>query len=284
MAGAVFSTLLQLPGYLMRKKALDIRPEPGIRIISCNVRYLNFEDQGNRSWFCRADKLLGAVAREAPGIIGFQEVTRWQYRYLVDTLPGYDSVITYRDDTRWAEGCPVFYHKSLYTLVDKGSFWLSETPEVMSRDWGAGCYRVCSYVILREKASGKDFVVFNTHLDHASDEARIGGIRVVMDKITRFGGLPSVIMGDFNAEEGSATYENVTGHFHDARYAAENTDPTGTFHGWGQLESVRIDYFMLSKTGFRIHRYGVVDVARNGVYASDHSPIRLDVTLTETIP
>lgn len=68
-------------------------------------------------------------------------------------MVGFDSIITYREDTINAEGCPIFYQTDLYTLIDKGSFWLSETPEVMSKDWGAAHYRICSYVILKEKST-----------------------------------------------------------------------------------------------------------------------------------
>ena len=272
------------PGYLIKKRPVTITPADNgeIRIMSCNVRYLELRDIGKKSWFFRADKLVADIARQAPGVIGFQEVTKWQYQYLVDTLPGYDSVITYRDNEKRSEGCPVFYNTALYALVDKGSFWLSQTPEVMSKDWGACCYRVCSYVILTDRTSGKDFVVFNTHLDHASDEARINGIRVVLDKITRFGDLPAVIMGDFNAEEGSVTYDKVTENFLDARYEAEKTTGVGTFHAWGQIEGGwRIDYFVLSRTGFRVLRYDVVDIVHGGVYVSDHYPIVLDVILNQ---
>ena len=271
-----------LPMYLSRKEPLAIAPaENGqIRMMSCNVRYMALSDLGEKSWFYRADKLLGIIAEDAPGIIGFQEVTPWQYDYLTDTLQGYDSVLTYRDNTIRPEACPIFYNTALYTLVDKGSFWLSETPEVMSKDWGAAWYRVCNYVILTDNATGQNFVVFNTHLDHVSDEARINGIKVVLDKIAQFGGLPSVIMGDFNAEEGSETYINVTENFLDARYETDNTTGTGTFQRWGEIEGgERIDYFMISKEGFRVQRYAVVDIVHDGAYMSDHSPIVLDVTL-----
>lgn len=284
VCGSIFCCLAlgHLPGYLIKKHKVTIIPADNgkIRIMSCNVRYLKILDFGKKSWFWRADKLLDDIAQQAPGIIGFQEVTKWQYDYLVDTMPGYDSVITYRDDTNRSEGCPVFYSTSLYTLVDKGSFWLSETPDVMSKDWGSGCYRVCSYVILTDNNSGKNFVVFNTHLDHVSDEARINGIHVVLEKIAAFGDLPSVIMGDFNAEEGSVTYNNVTENFLDARYETANTTDMGTFQNWGQIEGGRrIDYFMISKTGFNVLRYDVVDIVHGGAYVSDHSPIVLDLTL-----
>lgn len=269
-----------LPRYLMHSKALSIAPDPDrITMMSCNVRCISPLDLGHQSWFFRAELLMNDIKAQAPGIIGFQEVTVWQYDYLVSGLPEYDSIITYRDSSFNAEGCPVFYHRDLYDLVDKGSFWLSETPEVMSKDWGAACYRICSYVILTEKSSGKDFVVFNTHLDHVSDEARIKGIGVVLDKISKFGGLPAVIMGDYNAQEGSETYESVTQYFTDACHAAGVT-PSYTYQNWGALDSAkRIDYFMISRTGFTVLDYAVVPAVHDGVYASDHCPIVVVLTL-----
>lgn len=269
------------PHYLMNSKTLTISPgAESITMMSCNVRCLSPLDLGQKSWFYRADLLMEDIASQAPGIIGFQEATVWQYDYLVETLAQYDSVITYRDDSVIAEGCPIFYHKDLYDLVDKGSFWLSETPEVMSKDWGAAHYRICSYVILTEKSSGNEFVVFNTHLDHVSDEARIKGIGVVLDKIAAFGGLPSVIMGDFNAEEGSETYHAVTEHFQDARYIAVETMDSHTYQNWGNMEKAcRIDYFMLSKEGFVVHSYQALTEPYDGIYSSDHSPIVLKVSL-----
>ena len=269
-----------LPRYLMHSKALSIAPDPDrITMMSCNVRCISPLDLGYQSWFFRAELLMNDIKAQAPGIIGFQEVTVWQYDYLVSGLPEYDSIITYRDSSFNAEGCPVFYHRDLYDLVDKGSFWLSETPEVMSKDWGAACYRICSYVILTEKSSGKDFVVFNTHLDHVSDEARIKGIGVVLDKISQFGGLPAVIMGDYNAQEGSETYESVTQYFTDACHAAGVT-PGYTYQNWGDMDSAkRIDYFMISRTGFTVLDYAVVPAVHDGVYASDHCPIVTALTL-----
>ena len=262
------------PHYLTNSNPLSVIPDRNcITMVSCNVRCLSPLDLGTKSWFFRANLLLDDVTAQAPGIIGFQEATVWQYDYLVSSLPEYDSVITYRDDSVIAEGCPIFFHKELYDLVDKGSFWLSETPEVMSKDWGAAHYRICSYVILTEKASGKDFVVFNTHLDHVSDEARIKGIGVVLDKIAQFGGLPAVIMGDFNAQEGSETYESVTQHFTDACHAAGVT-PSYTYQNWGNLDSAkRLDYFMVSQSGFAVESYAVIPAVHDGVYASDHCPI-----------
>ena len=270
------------PGYLSKKEAVTMTPEDGIiTMMSCNVRCLTPMDLGKKSWFYRADLLVDHIAAQAPGIIGFQEATQWQYQYLVDVFTGYDSVIDYRDNSVASEGCPIFYNTSLYSLKEKDSFWLSETPEVMSKDWGAAHYRICSYVILTDNNSGKDFVVFNTHLDHVSDEARIKGIAVVLDKIAQFGGLPAVIMGDFNALEGSETYNSATKHFLDAQYAAAETMEGHTYQNWGNTEKFkRLDYFMISQTGWNPLRYAIVQPVTDGVYVSDHCPIVLEMTLT----
>ena len=276
------NTFMYYPHYVKNKESvsIDVDTASGIKMMSYNLRCISPTDWGKKAWFYRADLIVDDIQAEAPGIIGFQEATKWHYSYLTETLTEYDSVITYRDEAFNSEGCPIFYNKSLYTLVDKGSFWLSETPDVMSKSWGAQFNRVCSYVILNDKESGKDFVVFNTHLSHVSDEARINGIKVVLDKIAQFGSLPSVIMGDFNALEGSETYKSVTENFLDAKYQTENTSDSHTYQNWGNEEKFqRIDYFMISKTGIKVRRYNVLSAIHDGVYSSDHCPIILEIEL-----
>lgn len=275
-----------LPHFWINKEKveLDTTETDEITIMSSNVRCFSPTDFFKKSWFYRADLVRDDINEVKPDIIGFQEVTWMHYGYLQDILEGYDSVITYRDDFILSEGCPIFYRIDKFTLVNKGSFWLSETPEVMSKDWGAACYRVCSYVILKENKSNKELVVFNTHLDHVSDEARINGINVVLDKIKEFGGKPSIIMGDFNAKVGSATINAAYESFNDAHNEADVNLQEGqkeaTYQNWGEKpNNKRIDYFMVSKTGIDVKTYDVLDRTHDGVYASDHYPIYIEIKL-----
>ncbi len=262
------------PHYKKMKKEIEIQDiyrENELRVMSCNVRCISPTDLGKKSWFYRADLIMQGIQKEQPGVIGFQEVTKWHYSYLCDTLAIYDSVITYRDDAFNSEGCPIFYRSDIYTLIEKGSFWLSETPDVMSKSWGAQFNRVCSYVILKDNATETEFVVFNTHLSHVSDEARINGIQVVLDKIKEFGSLPAVLMGDLNAEEDSETYKSATVNFLDTKYQTENTMTSCTYQNWGkQLDKNCIDYILVSKTGFKTNSYKVLTETYDGVYPSDH--------------
>lgn len=270
------------PHYKEMKKEIAIQEiyrENELRVMSCNVRCISPTDFGKKSWFYRADLIMQGIEKEQPSVIGFQEATKWQYSYLCDTLSSYDSVITYRDDAFNSEGCPIFYRSDMYTLIDKGSFWLSETPDVMSKSWGAQFNRVCSYVILKDNATGTEFVVFNTHLSHVSDEARINGIQVVLDKIAEFGSKPAVLMGDLNAKEDSETYKSATNNFYDAKYQTENTMTSCTYQDWGeQLDRECIDYVMISKQGLKVNSYKVVTDTYEGVYSSDHFPLSVSIS------
>lgn len=270
------------PHYKEMKKEIAIQEiyrENELRVMSCNVRCISPTDFGKKSWYYRADLIMQGIEKEQPSVIGFQEATKWQYSYLCDTLSSYDSVITYRDDAFNSEGCPIFYRSDMYTLIDKGSFWLSETPDVMSKSWGAQFNRVCSYVILKDNATGTEFVVFNTHLSHISDEARINGIQVVLDKIAEFGSKPAVLMGDLNAKEDSETYKSATNNFYDAKYQTENTMTSCTYQDWGeQLDRECIDYVMISKQGLKVNSYKVVTDTYDGVYSSDHFPLSVSIS------
>lgn len=272
------------PHYYKNKRQIEMTEVSDvneIKVMSYNIRCHAPDDFGHKNWFYRANLVVDTIEKAQPGIIGFQEVNSWQYDYLCESMPVYDSIITYRDDIPvYSEGCPVFFRTDLYTLVDKGSFWLSETPDVMSKDWGAACYRICSYAILKDNATEKEFVVFNTHLDHVSDEARINGIQVVLDKIKEFGSIPAVLMGDLNAEESSETYLSATDDFYDVKYQTENTMTSCTYQDWGTaLDRNCIDYIMISKGDFNVNSYEVITDTYDGVYTSDHFPLTATITL-----
>lgn len=254
-----------------------------VKIMSTNLRCSTSFDKGNRAWRYRKKLIAKIIRQTKPTIIGMQEVTPQQYEDCKALLKNYQSEIVYRDDSDRTEGCPIFYRTDLYTLIDKGAFWLSETPEVMSRDWESAYYRICSYVVLRDNLTCKEFSVFNTHLDNISETANINGMNVIINKIHSIGDYPTIIMGDFNTTENSQTYLNVTETFLDVKYQVENEYRNcATYHNWGQdLNSPAIDYFMITKTGFTVDGYEVITNTYNGDYPSDHFPIVTTLTLAD---
>ena len=274
--------LFYLPRYLLSDVEVTPSAEQSdtMTIMSTNVRCYNPLDFFKQSWFYRADLIAEDINSVGPDIIGFQEATFMHYSYLQEIMKGYDSEMAYRDDFILSEGCPIFYRTDKFEKITSGSFWLSETPEKMSKDWGSEHYRICVYVVLKDKASGKEFAVFNTHLDHTSDLARINGIKVVLDKISELGDIPAYLMGDLNAKENSETIKSTKESFDDAMRISPITEETPTYHAWGNPKKAkRIDYIMISKGDAEVYEYHVLDNCHDGVYSSDHASIYIKTKL-----
>ncbi len=74
-------------------------------------------------------------------------------------------------------------------------------PELIgSNTWGAAFPRIVTWVRFRDLRDAREFYVLNTHLDHASQYARMRAARLISERIARFDrALPLVVTGDFNA-------------------------------------------------------------------------------------
>lgn len=249
-------------------------------IMSYNIRCWTLLDIGGKSWFYRAGLVLKNIKSVDADIIGFQEVTPIQYKYLQKKLIGFRSVIEYRNGVPWSEGNPIFFNKNKYELIEMNTFWLSESPEKMSKGWDASNYRICSYIVLSDKATNLKMAVFNTHLDHKSEEARIQSIKVIQDKMKNYEEMPVILMGDFNTTKNSESYLNITEDLQDTSYYARDDEAGSTFQNWGKItEGSPIDYIMVSRNDFIVKSYSVYRKNYNGVYPSDHYPIYVELKM-----
>lgn len=136
-----------------------------------------------------------------PDVFGLQEALPGQINYLAKHLTAYDRVGSGRDEGGAGECTPIFYKKDRFRLEKKHIFWLSDTPKKVSKGWDAALSRICTYVLLLDKTSGKRFWVFNTHLDHIGETARTRGIELILKQIESENrrNYPVVFMGDFNS-------------------------------------------------------------------------------------
>ena len=280
MFPAYFNYVTKQPSYDIGK----IQDNSVITVVSANARGFDQDDKGDTHWFVRAPLFVKTLEKAKPDIIGMQEVSKVQFPYLQRSLRGYGSETLYVDNGAFGGSNPLFYNKSKFDLVEKGSFWLSETPEKMSISWGAACFRTCSFVILEQKSDHTRFAVFNTHLDHISLEARVNGIKLVAERMQKYSNMPCIMMGDFNAgAEYGSTYNTATTYFKDAKFCTEDSDDGITWHGWDFPDNSEIDdFFMSSKTGIDVKQYRILRDSYDGVYPSDHYPIMMKMTLTKT--
>ena len=215
-------------------------------------------------WDDRKQYLCDMINLEAFDVFGSQEVKKKQLDEMMALLPDYDYVGVGRDDgAEKGEYCPVIYRKKEFKLLDSGTFWLSETPDEVTKGWDAACYRVCTWAYLQRKSDKARFYFLSTHLDHKGKEARINGGKLVVDWIKEHcKGENVIVVGDFNVTQSSDTYKVFvdSGILEDTYETAKyKFAPTGTFNGFNprRYTTYRIDHIFVTK-GTKVSRYGVL--------------------------
>ncbi|MDD6603451.1 MAG: endonuclease/exonuclease/phosphatase family protein [Eubacteriales bacterium] len=222
----------------------------------------------------RVKRFAAYMNAVSPDTIGTQEMNQYWMDKLEELMPAYDSYGIPRggdENEKKSEMNSIFWRKDKFRCVDCGTFWLSETIYDESKYEGAGCNRICSYVVLEDKNTKKQFIHLNTHLDNASEDAREFGAQTIMDTIElitdRHPQAKIVLTGDFNDVEGSKPYNIVSAQFKDCAKSNEaNAGPTYT--DWGNKESI-IDFVF---TDAEPVDYLVLDMNKDG-FVSDHNGV-----------
>lgn len=246
-----------------------------------NIRLDNVGDEkAGYGWSVRRDRVADYIKKNHIDVVGMQEVLHSQLEDLLERLPEYDYVGVGRTDgATKGEYSPVFFLKEKFEVLEKGNFWLSETPEVPgSVGWDAALERIASYAKLRDKATGKVFMAVNTHFDHVGVVARRESAKLIMRKIQEIVGTrPAVVTGDFNVTEDDEAYITMTSNafrMNDAYHMTPNH--TGTCYTWHQfcqippLKCEKIDFIFITPT-IRVN-HSHIEVPDPKFMLSDHNP------------
>ena len=236
-----------------------------LNVASLNVRLLSKRDaQHHNGWNERKAYLCDMINLEAFDVFGAQEVKKPQLDDMLAMLPDYNYVGVGRDDgATKGEYSPVFYRKDKFKLLNSGTFWLSETPNKVSKGWDGQCRRVCSWAYLQRKSDKVRFYFLSTHLDHKGKVAKMEGAKLLVKFINEnCNGENVVIVGDFNVAQGSEPY-NVfakSGVLNDTYDIAKyRFAPTGTFNAFEprRYTDKRIDHIFVSND-IKVSRYGTL--------------------------
>lgn len=231
--------------------------------------------RGQNWWTKRKSFVRDVIRKYDPDTFGLQEAHyRWM-NYLCKELGDiYYYVGVGRDNgKRQGEFSPVFYKKDKYEVVETGNFWLSETPEKPGKGWDAACIRICSYAVLKDKATGEKIAHFNTHLDHIGDVARSEGAKLIAERADVFKGVPTIVTGDFNVNPESGAYKTIIAQgFTDARTLDENANDVKTYNGFEENTPEMID-FVFIKNGFKVKSCNTITDKVGDRFISDHYPV-----------
>ncbi len=262
------------------------------KVMSFNLRY-GLADDGADAWKHRQAIVKAFLQAEAPDLLGVQEGLIFQLKAVGQALPDHDWVGTDRSGTGFDEYSAIFYDRLRFELVASGTFWLSDTPDmVASRFSEAQLFpRVVTWAHLRERASGQALFSFNTHFDTTeADAVPERSAALIVQKLAELAGeLPVVLTGDFNESVGEPAYRILVGTLDRAGVTGTLRDPwpelglpeEGSFHGFSGTADVdrRIDW-ILHSDGLTAMEAVVSHYQEGGHYPSDHFPVWASMVAT----
>lgn len=257
------------------KSSFTTDDESGFSVMTWNIRRTTTADKGNREFKKRSGKIVELIKEADPDIICMQEATSSQISFFKKKLHGMSVVYEYRDEKRSPESCPVFYNSDRFELISSETFWLSDTPEKMSKTWEADYYRICTAVKLKDKLTGNELAVFNTHIDYKSEDTKLKSVDLINEKAGNFN-CPIVLTGDFNSVPASSAIERTKVYFTEA---GEGKPDGGkiTFNNYLGDGQKKIDY-VFYKGNIESSGYSVIDRTYGRIIPSDHYPIKADFT------
>ncbi|MCF7974353.1 MAG: endonuclease/exonuclease/phosphatase family protein [Phycisphaerae bacterium] len=263
-----------------------------LSIMTFNIRYGSAGD-GPNHWDLRKDLVFSVLEDQQPDVVGLQEALKFQIDQMTGAVPGYTVIGVGRDDGKTkGEYSALLYRTDRFDVLNSSTFWLSETPSVVaSMSWNTACTRICTWALFKDKTSERRFYVYNLHLDHVSQEARVKGVKLVLERIAQRKTLaPAFVTGDFNAGETNPAITQIktptfkvktapdaapkTVHLVDTfRAIHPHVETVGTFNGFrGTLTGEKIDYVWVTDC-LNIVAADILRMNTSGRYPSDHFPV-----------
>ncbi|HQU82552.1 MAG TPA: endonuclease/exonuclease/phosphatase family protein [Pyrinomonadaceae bacterium] len=249
------------------------------KVMTYNIR-LDLASDGENDWDHRKSFFISQIKFYEPDIFGVQEALPNQINDLTSNLSDYDKIGIGREGKDKGEASAIFFKKNRFKVSDETTFWLSETPEKVSKSWDAALPRICTFGLFKDLKTKKTFWVFNTHLDHIGEIARKKGVEMILAKMKEVNrkNYPVIFSGDLNAEPDSELLINLRKEMKDSREASRQKPfgPNGSFNGFKFNEPVTrlIDYIFVDNSNrIAINKYAVLSDSVNLHYPSDHLPV-----------
>ena len=249
-----------------------------IKAISFNVR--NTDDDNGNLIKERAERLFAVTNNYDADVIGFQEYSElWEEYVPKRFFNDYEFFNRYRSETGFLESTPILWKKEKFECLDRGCFWLSDTPEVESGGWDTyGCNRTCLYATLKNKQNGTIFTFFNTHFGFG-DENQVKSVKLICKYMKSVSNYPTFISGDFNMTPTSLGYLEMVKNLKDVNELTVK-DRRSTYHGYvlDNNFNEHIDYVFIDEN-FSPITFKIIDETVDGKFPSDHYGIYTELKI-----
>ena len=253
-----------------------------LKVVSYNVRCA--DDGPGKMVAERGPRLEKVVKMHDPDLIGFQEVTP-KWRGMLEGYFGDQYDYVYQERSPGGECTPVFWKRDKFEKKAEGHFWLSETPDTSSIGFGGQHYRVCSWVRLKNKATGTEFLYFNTHFDFSAEQ-HVPSAKLMLNRAKAAGGFTKygvIFTADWNMNPWKPGYNAIveSGDMSDINYDLENLSD-GTCNGYNEGDGGGgsiIDMCFYSPAKIIPLDYKVINEKIDGGWVSDHRGIYMEMAL-----
>ncbi len=258
-------------------------PPLTLRVMTFNLRFAS--PQPPNAWPDRRPVVRQLIEREAPDVIGTQEGVYQQLRDIAADLPEYEWIGLGREGGSRGEFMAVFFRRERFEPLAYDHFWLSDTPDAIgSMSWGNKYQRMVTWVRFRDRATDREFLFWNTHLDHQVEVARQKAAELIRQRIATLPPeIPLLLVGDFNCPAGnSAAFDALTSEtgLVDTwtRAKERENESLNTFHDYKPPlhDGFRIDW-ILARNPTAVDRAAIVDDREGPQYPSDHFPVTATV-------
>ena len=233
---------------------------------------------------CKAKRYRYANADMAELEKCLQEAQAHEITYLVKHGPSYvryglgrdtGKAPKLQDDYDSEETMLIMWDPAALDATEKGTFWLSETPDKPGKGWDADYNRNVNWVRFYHKGTGLSFYYFNTHLDNKGSVARTESMKLIAERIKSINkeNLPVFLSADFNAKPNNAIFAPIRDWMKSARNEApESESVKNTFNGYNAPKS-QIDHIFFCGDKVSAQTFRVLDGDYGATWISDHYPI-----------
>ena len=259
-------------------------------INSFNIRYENYyEISLNNSWAERKTTVMNTIFKYLPDVIGFQELRLNQKLYVEKNLPLYQYIGRPRSPDFTDESNGILFNKQKFLLMDSGTFWLTETPDKVSKYESVYHYRICTWIKVYSYKFKDIIYFFNTHLEDGhlfiTFLQEVNLLKRIKEITKNEGNV--FVFGDFNGNDNSVWiqdvfkegYKSFSDYFQDFRNTYHNFSGIYNNPKW-KVDHLFYQNFGNSNKHFVPLFYDVLTKKENGKFPSDHFPLYAQFNLT----
>lgn len=233
-------------------------------------------------------KMVKTVLQLDTDVLGTQEDNDANGEAFVKELGSYS---LYKGANEVSNGNYIYWKTDKFNVLEKGYYYLSDTPEQRSKFPDSKHYRTMTYVLFEIKETGGRFLFIDTHLQNnnassgSTDQTRYKQLCVLGALVKQINkeGIPVIIVGDLNTSsdaESIKAFKCENPVFSEAQDVALITGDVGHTFAYNFMDrEYTIDHIFVSTDRIRTKYFTVVDNKMDGKYPSDHLPLFVQIDI-----